>query len=52
MEADDHNHLKNMTLRTYLEDRGYKFLEEYERSYWFYNARFGEIYKGLLHEEP
>jgi hypothetical protein len=41
-----------MTLRTYLEDRGYKFLEEYERSYWFYNARFGEIYKGLLHEEP
>ena len=52
VEADDHNHLKNMALRTYLEDRGYKFLEEFERSYWFYNARFGEIYKGLLHEEP
>jgi hypothetical protein len=51
VEVDKHNQLKNMALRTYLEDRGYKFLQEYQRSTWFYNARFGEIYKGLLHEQ-
>jgi hypothetical protein len=48
-EADAHNELKNMALRTFLADKGYIFLENKDRSYWFVNGQFGHIYGKLLH---
>jgi hypothetical protein len=40
--------LKHLALRSFLENRGYVFMEEYNGSCWFYNSRFGEIYSHLL----
>ena len=51
VEADEHSQLKNLALCTFMENRGYLFLEEYERSSWFYNRNFGEIYGDVLHAQ-
>lgn len=48
-ESDSHNQLKNMALRMFLEGKGYKFVMDYERSYWFVNENFAEIYRDRLY---
>ncbi len=48
-EADAHNQRKNMALRTFLEWNGYSFFMEYERSYWFVNKKFWQIYGERLY---
>lgn len=48
-EADKHDQLKNMALRTFLLEKGYIFLESRDNSYWFVNRQFGRIYSTLLH---
>ena len=49
IEADQHNPLKNLAMTKFLETRGYSFMFEYERSYWFVNDDFYEIYKDLVY---
>ncbi|KAL3924227.1 MAG: hypothetical protein SGILL_001173 [Bacillariaceae sp.] len=49
VEADGHNRRKNLALRTFVESKGYTFLMEDQRSYWFVNADFYNIYHELLH---
>jgi hypothetical protein len=48
VEADGHNELKNLAVRTFLESKGYRFMDSSLRSYWFVNEDFGMIYKDLL----
>lgn len=48
-EADSHNQRKNMALRTFLHEKGYTYFAEYERSYWFVNNNFWNIYGDRLH---
>lgn len=48
VEADEHNQMKNSALKEFLETKGYVFVEEYARSYWFVNGSFDAIYKGLI----
>lgn len=50
VEADEHNQMKNMAMRQFLEMKGYRFLFEYERSYWFVNLDFNNIYQGLIYD--
>ena len=50
VEADEHNEMKNIAMREFLEMEGYRFLFEYERSYWFVNANFNEIYQNLIYQ--
>jgi FkbM family methyltransferase len=50
VEADEHNQMKNFAMRKFLESKGYTFLFDYARSYWFVNDNFYEIYKGLVHQ--
>jgi hypothetical protein len=47
VECDEHDELKNMALRTFLESKGYIFLMDRNRSYWFVNNNFWSIYRGL-----
>ncbi|KAL7543715.1 hypothetical protein ACHAXR_013534 [Thalassiosira sp. AJA248-18] len=49
VEANSHNPMKNLALLEFLESNGYSYLEEYERSYWFVNQNFHEIYKDLMY---
>ncbi|KAL3918344.1 MAG: hypothetical protein SGILL_004285, partial [Bacillariaceae sp.] len=49
VEADEHNPRKNLAIRTFLESKGYTYMMEHERSYWFVNQDFSKIYKDLLH---
>jgi Methyltransferase FkbM domain len=51
VEADEHNMIKNMALRTLVERRGYTFLGEFERSYWFVHQHFDEMYQDVLHAD-
>jgi Methyltransferase FkbM domain len=51
VEADEHNFIKNMALRTFVERQGYTFLGEYERSYWFVHRHFDEMYRNVLHAD-
>jgi hypothetical protein len=51
VEADDTNHRKNLALRFFLENKGYRFLQQEERNYWFVNQNFAEIYADVLHGE-
>ena len=44
VEADEHDQLKNLNVRSLLESNGYIFLYEKGRSYWFYNKDFYYIY--------
>ena len=48
VEADDHNEEKNLAIVQFLESNGYKFLEEYKRSYWFVNQNFDAIYRDIV----
>ncbi len=50
-EADTHNHRKNMVLRTFLQERGYTFLMDLDRSYWFVNNAFSQIYGEKLYSD-
>jgi hypothetical protein len=47
VESDEWDALKNMALRTFLESKGYIFLMDRKRSYWFVNKNFWSIYRGL-----
>ncbi|KAL3798645.1 hypothetical protein ACHAW5_008400 [Stephanodiscus triporus] len=49
IETDGHNLLKNSALEKFLEKKGYSFMFEYERSYWFVNDNFYEDYKDLIY---
>lgn len=49
VEADKHNELKNIVLRSKLESNGYTFIMDSSRSYWFINNDFGRIYSHLIH---
>jgi len=49
VEADEHNELKNMAVRTLFESNGYIFLREHSRSYWFVNRDFASIYEDLVY---
>jgi hypothetical protein len=49
IEADEHNPLKNLAMTKFLETRGYSFMFEYERSYWFVNDNFYDDYKDLIY---
>ena len=48
-EADGTNELKNIALRTFLFEKGYIFLYNRDRSWWFVNIQFSHIYSALLH---
>jgi FkbM family methyltransferase len=50
IEADEYNQMKNFAMRKFLESKGYTFLFDYARSYWFINNNFYEIYKGLVYQ--
>ena len=50
VEADEHNQMKNFAMRQFLELKGYTFLYNYARSYWFINDNFYDIYKGLVYQ--
>jgi FkbM family methyltransferase len=49
VEADEHNQMKNMAIRTMLESNGYTYLETKRRSSWFVHNDFGIIYKELIY---
>jgi hypothetical protein len=49
LEADPTNEKKNTAIRSFLESKGYIFLQESKRSYWFVNPSFNEIYEHVLH---
>ena len=49
VEADEHNELKNLAMRDYLENRGYTFLEQDWNNYWFVSQLFNVIYKDLVY---
>ena len=48
VEADVHDPDKNMALRALVESKGYTFLMEQSRSYWFINDEFSSIYRDLI----
>mmetsp|Transcript_26332 Transcript_26332/g.39886 ORF Transcript_26332/g.39886 Transcript_26332/m.39886 type:complete len:305 (+) Transcript_26332:134-1048(+) len=48
VEADQFNPEKNQAVRTLLVSSGYKFLFHKNRSDWFYNEHFHDIYNDLL----
>jgi hypothetical protein len=50
IEADEHNPLKNLAMTEFLHSKGYSFMFDYERSYWYVNENFYEIYKHLVYE--
>ena len=50
VEADEHNTMKNMAMRQFLEMEEYRYLFEYQRSSWFVNAYFNKIYQDLLYD--
>jgi len=52
VEADEHNVRKNLALRTFVESKGYVFLKDYNRSYWFANKNFASIYEKVMHASP
>lgn len=49
VEADPHNPMKNLAVRTLLERNGYTFVEDKERSHWFINKEFDVIYKDIVY---
>jgi hypothetical protein len=50
-EADAHDPAKNMAMRNLVESKGYTFLMEQSRSYWFINDKFSTIYRDLIPSE-
>ena len=51
LEADNTNERRNLAIRTFLESRGYLFLERQSRNDWFVNEMFGDIYANLIHAD-
>jgi Methyltransferase FkbM domain len=49
IEADETNERKNMAIRSLLQEKGYSFLGDKKRSYWFVNNQFGRIYEDRMH---
>lgn len=49
-ETDEHNALKNMITREFLESKGYPFVTHYERSNWHININFFSIYEDIVHD--
>lgn len=49
VEAVEFSARKNLAVRMFLESKGYPFLMESGRSYWFVNKDFAEIYQHRLH---
>ena len=49
-ETDEHNALKNMIVREFLESKGYPFVIYHERSNWHMNINFASIYDGIVHD--
>lgn len=47
--SDEHNVLKNISVRSFLENQGYVLLAEKDSSLWFANGLFHEIYEGLIY---
>lgn len=45
----DHNGRKNLSLKLFLESKGYHILHEFQRSYWFANRRFHDIYEDIIY---
>jgi FkbM family methyltransferase len=48
VEADQHNVTKNKAVRTLLRQNGYIYFNNYERSDWFVNERFNDIYANVM----
>jgi hypothetical protein len=48
IEADQHNVAKNRAVQTLLQQNGYIYYDNYERSDWFVNERFNEIYANIM----
>lgn len=48
-ESDEHNQRKNLALKVFMDSKGYMFVQEWNRSYWFVNRQFHEIYKDLVY---
>jgi hypothetical protein len=48
-EADEHNGLKNMAVRSLLESHGYVYLYDKERSQWFMNRNFHATYRSVVY---
>jgi FkbM family methyltransferase len=49
VESDDYNRMKNMAVRMLLESNGYTFLKFHQRSDWFINKNWWDIYKNVIH---
>jgi FkbM family methyltransferase len=49
VEADEHNTMKNLAVLALLEEKGYIFLQDKDRSYWFLNKKWHEIYSNITH---
>jgi Methyltransferase FkbM domain len=49
MEADEHNGLKNMAVRSLLENNGYVYLYDMMRSQWFVHRDFNYIYSDVIY---
>ena len=49
VEADGHNQIKNMAVRTLLETNNYMYFHASGLNWWFYNRNWYEIYKDILH---
>jgi hypothetical protein len=47
VEADQHNVEKNRAVQTLLQQNGYIYFDSYERSDWFINKRYNEIYTNV-----
>jgi hypothetical protein len=46
-QAGGQNVVKNLAIRTLLEENGYIFLEERSRSYWFLHPKWHKIYANV-----
>lgn len=49
VEADAHNHMKNLAMRKFLQSKGYLFLYDHGPNAWYANDNFYEIYKDLVY---
>ena len=49
VKADKYNIFKNLAMRVLLESKIYLFWEEYQKSYWFGNHLFRDIYSDLVY---
>jgi hypothetical protein len=49
-QAGGQNVVKNLAIRTLLEENGYIFLEERSRSYWFLHPKWHKIYANVTED--